>query len=129
MLIKNENELGSINLDRHVIEKIVKFTTKDFPGVICLTNSKGQNRNMMNYISEDMDSYLVEVKKTGLDIHIKLNVILKFGVSINNITNELIQQIKNNIHDVTGVTPKTVSICIKGIKSKKLAKRNIVVKG
>lgn len=129
MLIKNENELGSINLDKHVVEKIVKFTTKDFPGIICLTNSKGQNRNMMNFLHKDRDSYLIEVKKSGLDIHIKLNVILKFGVSINHVSHELIKHIKDNIYKATGTLPSTVSICIKGIKSKKLAKRNIEIKG
>lgn len=129
MLIRKENEMGSINLDKHVIEKIVKMTTKEFPNIICITNSKGQSMNMMKFIDKDMDSHLVEVKKNQGNINIKLNVILKFGTSINTVTNKLINKIKKNVYEVTDIQLKTVTICIKGIKSRKLIKRNIIIKG
>lgn len=116
-------------MDKHVVEKIVKYTIKDYPEIICLTNSKGQNTKVINFISESIDTYLIEVRKNGEDIFIKLNIIIKFGVSISNITHVIINEIKKNVLEATGIMPKTVSIYIKGIKSKRIAKRDILIKG
>ncbi len=127
MFIKTENEYGSINMDKRVIEKIVKYIINDSPEVICLTNSKGQA--VINLISDNMDSYLVDVRKDNEDIFIRLYIIIKFGTSIKKITHRLIREIKSSVFETTGVTPKTIFIYIKGIKSKKIAKRDILIKG
>lgn len=127
MFIKIENEYGSINMDKRIIEKIVKYIINESPEVICLTNSKGQA--VINMISDNMDSYLVDVRRSDEDILIRCYIIIKFGASIKRITHKLIQEIKRNVFEAVGVTPKTIFIYIKGIKSKKVAKRDILIKG
>lgn len=128
MIIKIQNEYGSVNLDKRVIEKIVKYTINDCHGVLCLTNSKGQATHVINLIS-DNDNFLIDVTKKEEDVLIKLHIIIKFGVSIKQLTTKMIHEIKTNVYDVTGIMPKTVYVYIKGIKSKKMAKRNILIKG
>lgn len=127
MFIKSQNEYGSIQIDKRVIEKIVKYTIKDNPEVVCLTNSKGQA--VINLISANIDSYLVDVIKSDENIMVRLFIIIKFGVSIKGITYKMIKEIRQNIFDSTGVMPKAIHIHIKGIKSKKIAKRDILIKG
>ncbi len=128
MFIKSKNEFGNIHIDKRVIEKIVKYTIKDNPEVVCLTNSKGQA--VINLISANIDSYLVDVRKSDEgNIMIRLYVILKFGVSIKHITHKMIKEIRQNMLESTGMMPQTIFIYIKGIKSRKIAKRDILIKG
>ena len=127
MFIKIENENGSININRRIIEKIVKYTIAKYPEVISLTNSKGQISNIVSRIADD--SHLVDVTNQDTDITVKVYIIMKFGVSINNTTQKIINEIKKNIHEAINIMPDTVYIFIKGIKAKKIAKRDIVIKG
>lgn len=127
MFIKIENENGSININRRIIEKIVKYTIAKYPEVISLTNSKGQISNIVSRIADD--SHLVDVTNQDTDITVKVYIIMKFGVSINNTTQKIINEIKNNIHEAINIMPDTVYIFIKGIKAKKIAQRDIVIKG
>lgn len=127
MFIKIESENGPINIDRKIIEKIVKYTIIEYPEVVSLTNSKGQASSIISLISED--SHLVDISKNNTDIIVKIYIVIKFGASIKNTTYKLIDEIKNNIYSATNIMPNTVYIYIKGIKSKKIAKRHLVFKG
>ena len=127
MFIKIENENGSININRRIVEKIVKYTIAKYPEVVSLTNSKGQVSNIVSRIADG--SHLVDVTNQDTDITVKVYIIMKFGASINNTTQKIINEIKKNIHEAINIMPDTVYIFIKGIKAKKIAKRDIVIKG
>ena len=129
MLIKNRNNLGSINIDRHIVEKIVKYIIKDYEKNVFLTNSSGQSLKMVQFLSEDRDSHYIEVKRSGPNITIRVNVILKFGLSIKGIASEIINRVRAEVRNMTNIEVERVTICIRGIKSKKMIKRNICIEG
>ena len=63
----------------------------------------------------------------GLDI--RVYVIVKFGVSIRNVTSTLINSIQESVRENTGLEANSIAIAITGTFSKNVAKRNIEVRG
>lgn len=129
MLIKHRSALGSISIDKHIIEKIVNYILKDFEKSVLLTNSSGQNLKMVRMLSENRDSHYVEVKRIGEKVEIKLHVIFIFGYSMNKIASEIIKRIRSEVFNITDIEIEKVTICIRGIKSKRITKRNIHIEG
>jgi uncharacterized alkaline shock family protein YloU len=129
MLMKHRSSLGSINIDKHIIEKIVHYILKDFDKSVFLTNTSGQNLRMVRMLSQNRDSHYIEVKKMGEKVVIRFNVIFMFGYSMNKIASEIIKRIRSEVYNITDIEVEKVTIYIRGIKSKRMTKRNIYIEG
>ena len=123
-ITKNNNE-GEIKIEHEVLEKIVKDVALEIKGIDSFTNSRGQKQSVLTLgtacidLDECEDGYV-------LDIYI----IVKFGFSMKEIANSLIDNIKSAFKESLDIELKYVSVNIKGIKSKKhLIKRYRTVKG
>ncbi|MFA5527144.1 MAG: Asp23/Gls24 family envelope stress response protein [Peptostreptococcales bacterium] len=127
--MKHRSSLGSINIDKHIIEKIVHYILKDFDKSVFLTNTSGQNLRMVRMLSQNRDSHYIEVKKMGEKVVIRFNVIFMFGYSMNKIASEIIKRIRSEVYNITDIEVEKVTIYIRGIKSKRMTKRNIYIEG
>ncbi len=129
LLYKLDTETGQIIIDKAVIRRIVAECLGVFEGKVRLANYKGQSRGMVSKISGIDDSGLITVAKSQTGIEIRINITIRFGTSINRVTDQLIADIKENVFKLAGVEVSGVTILIVGIMSKKLVRRNIEVKG
>lgn len=128
MLYKEENEKGSIVIEKAVITKIISEVVSQFNGKVVISNYKNKARTFYAKIgvSDDSNSMDISMGEQGMDI--KLYVVVKFGTSINMVTNQLINNIHAKIAEYTNIEPNSVTVVVTGMISKNIARRNIEVK-
>jgi len=125
MQITKKNNEGEIKIEHEALEKIVKDVALEIKGIDAFTNSRGQKQSVLNLSTACID---LEECEDGyvLDVYI----IVKFGFSIKEIANSLINNIKGSFKDNLDIELKYVNVNVKGIKSKKhLVKRYRTIKG
>lgn len=128
MLYRNENEHGSIILEKAVFAKIVTETVAQFNGKVLISNYKNKATTFAAKIgvTDDISNMDIVMGEKGLDV--KLYIVVKFGTSIGMVTNTLIKDIHDKIYEFTSVEPNSVAIVVTGMISKNIARRNIEVR-
>ncbi|MBN7772572.1 Asp23/Gls24 family envelope stress response protein [Clostridium aminobutyricum] len=128
MLYKEENEKGSIIIEKAVIARIIMEVVSQFNGKVFISNYKNKATTFYAKIgvTDEINSMDITMGDQGLDI--KIYIVVKFGTSIKMVTNKLITDINNKIIEFTMMKPNSVSVVVTGMISKNIAKRNIEVK-
>lgn len=129
MLYKLETKEGSISIDKAVIGKIILQAVEQFKGKVLISNHKGKVSGItVKFGGTDDINYMdITLGSKGLDI--RFYIVIRFGTSINKVTEQLIQTIKRDVEEFTGLEANSIAIVITGMVSRQLSKRNIVVKG
>lgn len=127
MILQRTNELGIISVSNNVFAQIVADSFglvigKAWPG----TKKGKQIGNDIKFNLSELESTL-QVTEIDDELYIKFYIIVKFGASIKNITDELMKYCFENIAKVYGKRPTEIVICVSGIKSRQIAKRDIEV--
>ncbi len=130
MLYRLETAEGAISFDKEVIGKIIAEAVGQFKGKVFISNHKGKvisgiaaKLGMM----DDISFMEINLGKDGLDI--RFYILIRFGTSINRVTEQLIETIKNNTEKITGLEVNSVSVVVAGMVSKQTVRRNIEVRG
>ncbi len=117
-----KNEKGTISLNKNIIGNIVVQAISEFQDRIFLCNQKGKimpedprNSSMMDIVFEEEE------------FTVKFYILIRFGTSINAVTNKIIDTIYEDINSTLGMRPQKVTAVVLGIVSKQVAKRNIEV--
>ncbi len=122
-----ETELGKITVPKAVVGKIIAQTVEQFDGKVIISNNKGKVPGFVSKIGGVDDSSSMEISLTEQGLDIRVFIVLRFGTSITSVTNKLVNQIHENIEEMTGVKPNSVAVVITGVISKKIAPRHIEV--
>lgn len=124
-----ENEMGKIELPKSVIGSIVIEVVESFDGKVILSDSKGRVHKLAYKLGamEEANNIEIEGNENGIDL--RVYAILRFGVSIKETANQLINELRSAIKEASGITVDNISIVVKGMMSKKIAPRNIEVTG
>ncbi len=134
MLERIENKWGNIDIERPVVAKIIKEVVIKHKEVFGITNSKGHMSSFLSKFTFDKDADFIKIKKEkDGGIHININLILYFGESISLVTKSIIDESRKELKEILDLEPGSITIHIVGLKigmkSKKVIKRNIEVKG
>lgn len=129
MYYKFQSDLGLIMVKDSVIKRIVIESIALMNGKVKLANHKGQVAGIVAGIVGLDDTSHIIVSRSTLGLDIKLYVVIKFGTSITKITEFLIESIREKVLENAGIEASSVSIVVSGMQAKKLARRNIEVKG
>lgn len=124
-----ETEMGRIELPKSVIGSIVMDVVDGFDGKVILSDSKGRVHKLAYKLGAMEEANNIEIEENEDSIDLRVYVILRFGVSIKETANQLINEIRSAIKEASGITVDNVSVVIKGMISKKVAPRNIEVTG
>lgn len=129
MLYKLENDSGSISIDKAVIGKIITETVDKFNGKVLISNHKGKISGFVSKfgVNDEVSNIEINFVKNGLDI--RLYIVIRFGTSINMVTEHLIQNVKKNIEEYTTIEANSIAVVVTGMFSKQVVRRNIEVKG
>lgn len=122
-----ETDLGKITVPKAVVGKIIAQTVEQFDGKVIISNNKGKVPGFVSKIGGVDDSSSMEISLTEQGLDIRVFIVLRFGTSITSVTNKLVNQIHENIEEMTGVKPNSVAVVITGVISKKIAPRHIEV--
>lgn len=119
-----ETEYGKIEISDSVIAEVVTDAADQFEGRMYLSKSGGK----VIQHGSGAEGSAVSVEFDGDEIDIEVYVILKFGLSIKRITGRFIDEIESGVALLVGKPPRNISIIVKGILSRRLAKRDIVIR-
>ncbi len=129
MLYRLETVDGAISVNKAVIGKIIADAVREFKGKVLISNHRGKViSGLASRLGMDDISFMeITYSKDGLDI--RFYILIRFGTSINRVTEHLIETIKKNTEEITGLEVRSVAVVVKGMVSKQTARRNIEVRG
>jgi uncharacterized alkaline shock family protein YloU len=129
MLYKLETKDGAISVEKAVIGKIIAEAVEQFNGKVLISNHKGKVSGFAAKIgvTDDLSSMEILLGENGLEI--RFFILIRFGTSINRVTDELIKTIKKNIEEMIELEVNSIAVVVAGIISKHTVRRNIEVRG
>lgn len=127
MLLTVETDLGNIVVSKAAVGKIITEAVDRFEGKVIISNNKGKVPGFVSKIGGMDDSNTMEINYTEQGLDIRVFVVLRFGTSITQVTNKLVNEIHENVKKMTGMEPSNVAVVVTGMISKKIAPRHIEV--
>ena len=118
LLYKYETKEGTITIYKSVIGKIILEATGQFGGKVLLSKIGGV---------DDSNFMEISIGEDGLDL--RFYIVIRFGTSINRVTEMLIARIKKNTDEITGLKVNSIVVVVTGIVSKQMVRRYIEVRG
>ena len=108
------NEIGSISYSNEVIGKLVGLSTMDCYGVVGMV-SKGSGfweLMKMENLSKGVKVTLVDEYK----LNIELFVMVQYGNKISEIASNIIQKVRYNIENYTGLKVSEITVNIQAVR-------------
>ncbi|MDR2355801.1 MAG: Asp23/Gls24 family envelope stress response protein [Clostridiales Family XIII bacterium] len=118
--VKTRN--GTIGLDKAVLGYIIRREADAFQGKVLLSNAKGKPIG-------DAVGFFDCVQTEADAFELRVFVVLQFGVSINEVTRELIRRIRAQTETMIGVRASRVVIAVRGMLSKNISRRDLEIVG
>lgn len=113
MGITNEN--GSINYSVDVLSNIVGISTMECYGVVGMA-SKNASDGFWELIRGENLSKGVEISSKDNNINIELYIIVEYGTKISVIANNIIQKVKYNVENYTGLKVSSITVNVQGVR-------------
>lgn len=124
---KEKTEYGNILIADTAVHKLVETVIENHKGKVFLTNSKGKRMNKVyRSVRGDQTSDVHVYTYNGKTV-ICVYLIIKFGMSIKDTTDKLMEELREAYNHAVGENPWKIKIVITGVISKKLARRNVEV--
>ena len=115
MSVYTSNVYGKISISDSAIAKVAKNATLECYGIVD-TVARRLSDSLSELLKNRSDGKGVKVVTSGDRIFIDVNVIIKYGVSINAVAESLKESIKYKVERFTGMIVDTVNVNIIGVK-------------
>lgn len=115
MAVSTENSYGNITIQDESIALVVGHTALECYGVVDLV-ARGFVDNLLELFKKRTNSRGIKILTIGDRIHIDLDIILKYGVSINAVAESVRRSVKYNVEQFTGMIVDAVNINVVGVK-------------
>lgn len=115
MAVSTENSYGNITIQDESIALVVGHTALECYGVVDLV-ARGFKDNLLELFKKRTLARGIKILTIGDRIHIDLEIILKYGVSINAVAESVRKSVKYNVEQFTGMIVDAVNINIVGVK-------------
>ena len=115
MSVNTSNVYGKISISDEAIAKVAKNAALECYGIVDATSRKLSD-SFSELMKKQPDGRGIKVVTSGDRIFIDLNVIIKYGVSINAVAESLKEGLKYKVERFTGMIVDTVNVHIIGVK-------------
>ena len=115
MAVNTINSYGKISVTDEAIALVVGHTALECYGVVDLVARKFGD-SVKQLVSKVKRSKGIKILTIGDRIHIDLDIILKYGVSINAVAESVRRSVKYNVEQFTGMIVDSVNINVVGVK-------------
>lgn len=115
MSVNTSNVYGKISISDQAIAKVAKNAALECYGIVD-TVSRRLTDSISELLKTQPDGRGIKVTTSGDRIFIDVNVVVKYGVSINAVAESLKESVKYNVERFTGMIVDTVNINILGVK-------------
>ncbi|MDT8716466.1 Asp23/Gls24 family envelope stress response protein [Clostridium sp. 19966] len=114
-MISISNENGLLSYSEDVIGNIVGLSTMECYGVVGMA-SKSAKDGIWETIKGENLSKGVKIAYKENELAIELFVIVQYGTKISVIANNIIQKIKYNVENHTGIKVSSVTVNVQGVR-------------
>ncbi|NMB07779.1 MAG: Asp23/Gls24 family envelope stress response protein [Tissierellia bacterium] len=118
MPAKTNNEYGYINVEDNVIATIAGLSAMESYGIVGMA-SKNATDGFFELLKWDNLSKGVKIYTKGHEVEIDLHVILQYGIRISIVAENIIEKVKFNVENLTGLTVKKINVYVQGIRVEK----------
>ncbi|OPL08032.1 MAG: alkaline-shock protein [delta proteobacterium ML8_F1] len=115
MSIKIENDLGSINISKEVIANIAGSSAIECYGLVGMA-TRSASSGIVNLLKKENLSRGVKIEASDEGLNIDLYVIIQFGTKISVVAENIIEKVKYNVENQTGLKVLKVNVNIEGVK-------------
>ncbi len=115
MSIKVQNELGDVSIDTDVISTIAGVSAMECYGLVGMTY-KSTKSGIAKILKGEHLSKGVEVMVKEEGVVINLFVIIQFGTKISVVAENIIEKVKYNVENLTGLSVLEVNLNIEGVR-------------
>lgn len=115
MAVSTENSNGTISITDESIALVVGHTALECYGVVDLV-ARSFFENVRELFNKRSKSRGIKILTIGDRIHIDLDIILKYGVSINAVAESVRRSVKYNVEQFTGMIVDSINISVIGVK-------------
>lgn len=115
MSVNTSNVFGKISISDSAIAKVAKNAALECYGIVD-TSSRKLTDSLSELLKKQPDGRGIKVVTSGDRIFIDVNVIIKYGVSINAVAESLKGSVKYKVEKFTGMIVDTVNVNVIGVK-------------
>jgi uncharacterized alkaline shock family protein YloU len=109
------NENGFVNYSEDVIANIVGVSTMECYGVVGMA-SKNATDGIWELIRGESLNKGVKIHYKENSLFIELYIIVEYGTKISVIANNIIQKIKYNVENYTGLRVSSITVNVQGVR-------------
>ncbi|MBF1320351.1 Asp23/Gls24 family envelope stress response protein [Mogibacterium diversum] len=127
MQVINKSHYGAINISKQVMNKLVLDELLKYEDIVfpCSQTGKPLKKGFFSGINELLSS--IEIHEASNGTYIVFYIIVKFGESINEISNAIFDSIERDFEMFSLVKPVEIKACIKGVQTEHLTRRDFEV--
>ncbi len=129
MSCKIKSELGIIKITKPTIGQAVVGAIGPLHTMVQIVNKKGHGMGQWGEAYRPNMASLVEIITDVDGLAINLHIITKFGTSIKETTDTMSKLIRQNLKNMFGLEVDYLTFTIVGVKSKEVARRNLIIRG
>lgn len=118
MSAKLTNNYGYINVEDDVIATIAGVSAMECYGIVGMA-SKNATDGFFELLKWENLAKGVKVAAEGSEISIDLHVILQYGIKISVVASNIIEKVKYNIENITGLNVNKVNVFVQGVRFQK----------
>lgn len=111
------SDLGNIIIDNNVFATIAGISAMESYGIVGMA-SKNATDGIFELLRFDNLSKGVKVSAENGEINIELHVILEYGVRISTVGQNIIDRVKFNIENLTGLAIENIEVLVEGVRVK-----------
>ncbi len=115
MTIRVENEIGTIDINSDVVATIAGASAVECYGLVGMA-SRSTTNGIVNLLKRENLSKGVLIQMEEEGIAIDLYVIIQFGTKISVVAENIIEQVKYNVENQTGLKVLNVNLHIEGVR-------------
>lgn len=110
-----ENGNGYISYSEEVLANIVGLSTMECYGVVGMA-SRNAADGLWELIKHENLSKGVKIQYKDDELFIELYVVVEYGTKISVIANNIIQKIRYNVENFTGIKVSTITVNVQGVR-------------
>lgn len=124
-IYREENDIGTIEIDRRVAESLCGRVIEGFSGKILVSDAKGRLRRNAIRNPEESPGFVRARLKDGR-LNLKLYLIFRFGLSVRDLAAELARRLREETPKATGFEAGLIKMVFVGTRSERVSKRQII---
>lgn len=115
---KLNNKYGNIDIDDNVLATIAGMSAMECYGLVGMS-TKGATDGLVELLRKEHLTKGVKIHTDNKFINIDLYIVVQFGTKISVVANNIIEKVKYNIEDLTGLKVDKVNIHVQGVRVQK----------